>query len=103
MLDTEYRCQEVLPLFRNDAMETLKGLEFYLKTLEDFIAGKEADEISDLKQHADQLPTDRQGQFWAWHYPVHWDEIFASVSLLEKSGLCAVRPYGNGCFRPCAV
>jgi hypothetical protein len=77
-LDTEYRCQEVLPLFRNDAIETLDGLEFYLKTLEEFIASKEAQEISDLKQHADRLPTDRQGEFWAWHYPVHWDEIFAS-------------------------
>lgn len=78
MLDTEYRCQEVLPWFRSEAMETLDGLEFYLKTLEEFIADKEAQEVSDLKQHADQLPTDRQGEFWAWHYPGHWDEIFAS-------------------------
>ena len=78
MLDTEYRCQEVLPWFRSDAMETLDGLEFYLKTLEEFIADKEAREISDLKQHADRLPADRQGEFWAWHYPGHWDEIFAS-------------------------
>jgi hypothetical protein len=78
MLDTEYRCQKVLPWFRSDALETLDGLELYLKTLEEFIAGKEAQEVSDLKKQSDQLPADRQGEFWSWHYPVHWDEIFAS-------------------------
>lgn len=78
MIDTEYRCQEVLRWFRSEAMETLDGLEFYLKTLEKFVADKEAQEVSALKQHADNLPTDRQGAFWAWHYPGHWDDIFAS-------------------------
>jgi hypothetical protein len=43
-------------------------------TLEGFVAGKEAQEVSDLKQHADQLPTDKQGEFWAWHYPGHWND-----------------------------
>ncbi len=59
-------------------METLDGLEFYLKTLEKFIDDKEDQEVANLKQHADQLPTDKQGAFWAWHYPGHWNEIFAS-------------------------
>ena len=77
-MDAEYRCQEILPLFRSDAQETLKGLDFYLKTLESFIDRERSNEISELKRHADQLPPDKQGEFWAWHYPVHWDEIFAS-------------------------
>ncbi|HXD32675.1 MAG TPA: hypothetical protein VN643_16250 [Pyrinomonadaceae bacterium] len=59
-------------------METLDGLEFYLKTLEKFISDKEDEEVSNLRQHADQWPTDKQGEFWAWHYPGHWEEIFAS-------------------------
>lgn len=49
MIDTEYRCQEVLPWFRNDAVEALDGLEFYLKTLEKFIADKEDQEVANLK------------------------------------------------------
>jgi hypothetical protein len=78
MLNAKYRCNEILPLFRGDAVDTLQRLEFYLKTLEQFIEREGSQEISDLKRHADQLPEDRQGEFWAWHYPVHWDEIFAS-------------------------
>lgn len=78
MLDTKYRCDEILPLFRNEALETLKGLKFYLETLEGFIDGERAQEISGLKQHIEQWSPDQQEEFWAWHYPVHWDEIFAS-------------------------
>ncbi len=77
-MDASYRCQEVLPLFRSDADETLKGLRFYLDTLEKFIDDEKSNEISRLKRHADGLSPDKQGEFWAWHYPVHWDEIFAS-------------------------
>jgi hypothetical protein len=78
MLDAKYRCSEILRLFKGDAVHSLHGLEFYLHTLEQFIEGECRQEISDLKRYADQLPEDRQGEFWAWHYPAHWDEIFAS-------------------------
>lgn len=78
MLDTKYRCEFVLPLFRNEAIETLKGLRFYLETLEEFIDRERTQEISGLKQHIEQWPQDHQEEFWAWHYPVHWDQIFAS-------------------------
>lgn len=66
--------------FGRDAVDTLQRLDFYLRTLEQFIERERSQEISDLKRHADQLPEGRQGNFWAWHYPVHWDEIFALVS-----------------------
>jgi hypothetical protein len=78
MLDTKYRCEFVLPLFGNEALETLKGLRFYLETLEAFIDRERTQEISGLKQDIEHLPQDHQEDFWAWHYPVHWDQIFAS-------------------------
>jgi hypothetical protein len=78
LIDPQYLCDQFLPLLRGDADRTLEGLGFYLKTLEEFIARERAEEIAALKQDADALPKDTQGDFWAWHYPVHWDEIFAS-------------------------
>jgi hypothetical protein len=65
-------------MFRDEALETLKGLEFYLKTLEEFIDRERTQEISELEKHADQWESVHQEDFWAWHYPVHWDQIFAS-------------------------
>jgi hypothetical protein len=78
MLDSKYRCNEILPLFKGDAVHSLQGLEFYVNTLEQLVERECSQEIGDLKRHADQLPEDRRGKFWAWHYPVHWDEVFAS-------------------------
>jgi hypothetical protein len=52
MLDASYRCDEILPLFRTDAVETLKGLEFYLETLEEFIEAEHSQEVANLKRHA---------------------------------------------------
>lgn len=54
MLDTKYRCEFILPSLRNEALETLNGLKFYLRTLEEFIDREREREISGLKQHAEQ-------------------------------------------------
>jgi hypothetical protein len=100
LLDVEYRCTQFLPLLRDDASRAIEGLEFYLKTLEGFIDAERREEVAVLKQEADALTKDAQADFWAWHYPVHWDEIFASqlrssfvvtmVSLAESNlGLVA--------------
>jgi len=78
MLDNKYRCEEVLPLYRSEATATVEGLKFYLETLESFIDDEREKEISTLKRKIEHLPEDDQGEFWAWHYPVHWDDIFAS-------------------------
>jgi hypothetical protein len=93
-VDAEYRCSDVVPLFRYDALESLQGLEFYLRTIEEFIESERSKEVRDLQRHADWLPADKVGEYWAWHYPVQWDEIFASqlrssfvvtlVSLIES-------------------
>lgn len=65
-------------MFRNEAIETLKGLKLYLETLEAFIDRERTQEISELKKHIEQWLPKQQEEFWAWHYPIHWDEIFAS-------------------------
>ena len=71
MCGTKYRREFVLPLFRTEALETLNGLNFYLRTLEEFIDREREQEISGLKQHAEQWGAVQQEDFWAWHYPVH--------------------------------
>src|SRR5687767_8783993 len=65
MIDTEYRCQEVLRWFRSDVMETLEALEFYHKTLEKLIADTEDQEGHRFETTCAQLPTDKQGEFWS--------------------------------------
>lgn len=77
-MDYEYRCKDVIPLFQSNAVEAIRGLDVYLRTLEKFICEKKSQEVSQLKRHADRLSEKAQGEFWAWHYPVHWEEIFAS-------------------------
>lgn len=91
-------------MFRGEALETLKGLKFYIETLEGFIEGERAQEISELEKHAEQWEEVHQEDFWAWHYPVHWDEIFANqlrssfvitlISLAESHvGMVAEQAY----------
>lgn len=77
-MDANYRCFEVLPLFYSDATDALERLAFYLETIEGFIHQEKSAEVADLKRRAEGFAVEHQGEFWAWHYPVHWDEIFAS-------------------------
>ena len=77
-MDNRYRCQQIIPLFRSEALGTVSELKFYLETLEAFIEAEREKEISALKKEIDHRSSDDQGEFWAWHYPVHWDDIFAS-------------------------
>src|SRR6185436_4007495 len=77
-MDNKYRCEQILPRCRREATDAITGLKFYLETLESFIEGEREREISRLSKHVEHLSSDDQGEFWAWHYPVHWDEIFAN-------------------------
>ena len=54
----------------------LSEAEFYLKTIEEFIAKKKDDEIRALEQEVSRLPESRKYDFWADHYPIHWENIF---------------------------
>jgi len=58
--------------------EEISRMRFYLKTLEEFIESQRRSEIEQLEQQAKNLTKEQQSQFWAWYYPVHWHEIFAS-------------------------
>ena len=59
--------------------DNLSGLRLYLTTTEEFIEREEAREIESLEKHAGASSPD----FWAWHYPVQWQEIIGSQ--LRKS------------------
>jgi hypothetical protein len=78
MLDNKYRREHVLPLYRSEANRTIEGLKFYLETLESFIETEREREISNLQKKVEHLSEDDQGEFWAWRYPIHWDDIFAT-------------------------
>ena len=54
----------------------LSEAEFYLKTIEEFIATKRAAEIAVLQTEAGLLSPARRPDYWAWHYPVHWEDVF---------------------------
>lgn len=78
MIDNKYRCEWIIPSLRSEAQGTVTELKFYLETLESFIEAEREKEIPALTKEVDHLSSDDQGEFWAWHYPVHWDDIFAS-------------------------
>lgn len=58
--------------------EEISRFRFYLQTLEEFIASQKRSEINSLDEETRSLPADQRPGFWAWYYPVHWDEIFAT-------------------------
>jgi hypothetical protein len=58
--------------------EEIKNMHYYLKTMEEFIEQQRKSEIEQLKQQTKNLTEEQCSKFWVWHYPVHWDEIFAS-------------------------
>lgn len=56
--------------------EEINRFRYYLETLEKYISAEEDQEIQSLSAQAAKVPETRRGEFWAWNYPVHWDEIF---------------------------
>ena len=99
---------EMLGFWSSQAHSSLEGLEFYLRTLEAFISSEKRNEITELEEAAGRLTEEQQSEFWAWHYPVHWEEIFATqlrssflvtlVSLVE-SHLSTVAKEAKGIAR----
>lgn len=77
--DTEFRqawIEESCALSQYLADEFLSKAKFYLKTIEEFIATSRAAEIAALQKEADDLSPPRRPDYWSWHYPIHWEEIF---------------------------
>lgn len=59
--------------------DELEKLRFFARHIELLVDQAEESEIESLKASIQHLSKDRQDEFWLWHYPVHWDEIFRSA------------------------
>lgn len=58
--------------------EDLKKSRFFLETMEDFVDRSEADEVVALENDAHGLTAEQLDEYWQWHYPIHWQEIFSN-------------------------
>jgi hypothetical protein len=61
---------------RHRGTDFLKKAKFYLDTLEVFIEKEKAAELESLSKSALRIPESKRGDFWAWNYPIHWEDIF---------------------------
>ncbi len=50
----------------------------FIDTMEDFIHKSEEGEVASLAEGVDHLTPDQKDEFWQWHYPIHWQEVFAT-------------------------
>lgn len=57
------------------AYEEFADLRRYALAMEQLIDHAEQAELEALSPEADALDEDDRGEFWAWHYPVHWDQV----------------------------
>jgi hypothetical protein len=58
--------------------EELKKSKFFLETMEDFVASSEQSEVTTLEKGLEGLNSEQKDEFWQWHYPIHWQEIFSN-------------------------
>ena len=58
--------------------EELDKTKFFLKTMEDFVADSEKNEVSALGKDIETLTAEQRDEYWQWHYPIHWQEIFSN-------------------------
>jgi len=59
--------------------DELEKFRFFVRKSESFINQAEASEIESLGDSVKHLSKDELDEFWQWHYPVHWNEIFRST------------------------
>jgi hypothetical protein len=59
--------------------EELEKFRFYFRTPEAFVDQAEGSEVETLSQPIKHLPKDAQDEFWMWHYPIHWRDIFRPI------------------------
>lgn len=59
--------------------DELEKFRFFARKIESFIDEAETSEVESLRESVKHLSQDEQDEFFAWHYPVHWDDIFRST------------------------
>lgn len=62
-------------LAANRAYQEFADLRRYALAMEQLVDHAEQADIQALSPEADALDGDDRGEFWAWHYPVHWDQV----------------------------
>ena len=82
-------------LAANRAYQEFADLRRYALAMEQLVDQAEQADIQALSPEADALDEDDRGEFWAWHYPVHWDQavrcmfrastITALISFVETT------------------
>jgi hypothetical protein len=60
----------------NDADEELRRSKFFIETMENFVSSSQSAEVEKLEQHAGAMSAEAKDEFWQWHYPIHWEDIF---------------------------
>ena len=62
-------------LASNRACQKFTDLRRYALAMEQLVDQAGQTEIKALSPEADALDENDRGEFWAWHYPVHWDQV----------------------------
>jgi len=62
-------------LASNRALQEFADLRRYALAMEQLVDHAEKTEIQALSPEADALDEEDRGEFWAWHYPAHWDQV----------------------------
>jgi hypothetical protein len=60
----------------NAAHEELKRSRFFIETMEQFVSSSEGAEVKALEKSVSGLSAEAKDEFWQWHYPIHWEDIF---------------------------
>lgn len=58
--------------------EELEKSKFFLNTLEELVSSAEQREVSVLEERTQGLTQEQLDEYWQWHYPIHWQEIFSN-------------------------
>lgn len=65
--------------------EEFRQAGFFIKTMEEFIESSTSTEVERLKAEANALNPDDVEEFWAWNFPVHWEDV---IGTRIRSAFC---------------
>ncbi len=78
-------------LAANRALQEFSNFRRYVLAMERLIDEQERAEVEELQPDANQLSEVDKGEFWAWHYPAHWDQVVRT--LFRASTLMAMASF----------